>query len=95
MSDLVVLAFKNETDAFKMRDELVKLQKQEVITLQDAAVVVRHGDGKPKGKTGNQSCWCRGAGRRLLGYVNRSVVFRPLVRIGHWCRNWRYRRQVY
>ena len=32
MSDLVVLAFNNDTDAFKMRDELINLQKQEVIT---------------------------------------------------------------
>jgi uncharacterized membrane protein len=26
MSDLVVLAFNNDTDAFKMRDELIRLQ---------------------------------------------------------------------
>ena len=50
MSDLVVLAFNNETDAFKMRDELVELQKQEVISLSDAAVVVRDQDGKAKVK---------------------------------------------
>lgn len=48
MSDLIVLAFDNDTDAFKMRDELVELQKQEVITLSDAVVVVRDKDGKPK-----------------------------------------------
>jgi uncharacterized membrane protein len=46
MSDLIVLAFNNDTDAFKMRDELVELQKQEVISLSDAAVVVRDQDGK-------------------------------------------------
>jgi len=50
MSDLIVLAFDNDTDAFKMRDELIELQKQEVISLSDAAVVVRDQDGKAKVK---------------------------------------------
>ena len=48
MSDLVVLAFPNETDAFKMRDKLFELQKQHLIMLADAAVVIRKPDGKVK-----------------------------------------------
>ena len=50
MSELFVLAFKNADGAEKLRDELVTLQKQHLITLDDAAVVVRKEDGKVKVK---------------------------------------------
>jgi uncharacterized membrane protein len=48
MADLIVLGFDNEADAFRMRDKLMSLQKQELITLADAAVVIRDKKGKPK-----------------------------------------------
>ena len=41
MSTMVVLAFKDETSAEAMRDKLVGLQKLQLISLSDAAVVVR------------------------------------------------------
>jgi uncharacterized membrane protein len=41
MSDLVVLAFDTETSAGQMRDDLLKLEKEHLIGLQDAAVIVR------------------------------------------------------
>lgn len=50
MSDLIVLTFKTETGAEEMRDDLMRLQKEHLITLDDAAVVVRKQDGKPKVK---------------------------------------------
>ncbi len=50
MSDLIVLTFKNETGAAEMRDTLVSLQKQKIVALEDAAVVVRRQDGKVKVK---------------------------------------------
>jgi len=50
MSTLVVLAFKDETGAEQMRDKLQELQKQQLISLSDAAVVVRKQDGKVKVK---------------------------------------------
>jgi uncharacterized membrane protein len=50
MATLVVLAFKNETGAAELRDKLVGLQKQQLISLSDAAVVVRRQDGKVKVK---------------------------------------------
>lgn len=50
MSDLIVLAFKNETGALEMRDKLLDLQKQHLIELEDAAVVIRGQDGKAKVK---------------------------------------------
>ena len=50
MSELVVVAFDKETGAAEMRDALVELQKQKLVTLDDAAVVVRQRDGKVKVK---------------------------------------------
>jgi len=50
MSELIVFAFEDETSAFDMRDALARLQKQQLITLEDAAVVVRKQDGKVKVK---------------------------------------------
>ena len=50
MSDLVVLAFDTETGAEELRDTLVQLQKQKIVELEDAAVVVRREDGKVKVK---------------------------------------------
>ncbi len=50
MSDLIVLAFDNPDGAFELRDKLISLQKQHIVTLEDAAVVVRKDDGKVKVK---------------------------------------------
>jgi len=48
MTTLVVLAFKDETGAEQMREKLAGLQKLQLISLADAAVVVRRQDGKVK-----------------------------------------------
>ena len=48
MSELVVIAFDDETGAGEMRDALVALQKQRLVTLDDAAVVIRRANGKVK-----------------------------------------------
>jgi uncharacterized membrane protein len=50
MATLVVLAFKDETGAAQMRDKLAGLQRQQSLSLADAAVVVRRRDGKVKVK---------------------------------------------
>ena len=50
MSELVVVAFEDEASAVEMRDALVRLQKQGLIILDDAAVVIRKQDGKVKVK---------------------------------------------
>jgi uncharacterized membrane protein len=50
VSELVVVAFDSETGAAEMRDALIELQKQRLVTLDDAAVVVRRPDGKVKVK---------------------------------------------
>lgn len=50
MSDLVVVAFDNATGAEEVRDAMVQMQKDHIVTLEDAAVVVRKPDGKVKVK---------------------------------------------
>ncbi len=50
MSDLIVLAFDSENGAIQMRDKLLSLQKQHLISLADAAAVIRKSDGKVKVK---------------------------------------------
>jgi len=50
MSELVVVAFDNVTEADQLMDKLGKLQKERLITLDDAAVVVRKQDGNVKVK---------------------------------------------
>jgi uncharacterized membrane protein len=50
MSELIVLAFETETGAQEMLDHLQRLQTRKIITLADAATVVRGQDGKVKVK---------------------------------------------
>ena len=50
MSEMIVFGFKTETGAEEMRGALGSLQKQQLLTLDDAAVVVRKEDGKVKVK---------------------------------------------
>ena len=50
MSTLIVVAFDDETGAIEMRDALKQMQKQHLLKLEDAAVVVRKPDGKVKVK---------------------------------------------
>jgi uncharacterized membrane protein len=50
MSTLAVFTFRDETGADQMRDKLVGLQRWQLISLADAAVVVRRQDGKVKVK---------------------------------------------
>ena len=53
MSELIVFAFQNENGAARMGEEIKSLQKQQLITLSDAATVVRKEDGKVKVKQAN------------------------------------------
>ena len=46
MSNLIVIGFHNEADAFQMRAELAKLQSQYLIEMEDAVVVIRDAKGK-------------------------------------------------
>ena len=48
MSTLVVLKFPSEDGAHRMRDRLVSLQQQHMIAIQDAAIITKRANGKPK-----------------------------------------------
>lgn len=48
VSTMVVVAYEGEGTAQQARTKLIELQKQELITLSDAVVVVRGADGKAK-----------------------------------------------
>ena len=79
MSDLVILAFDTETGAGQMRDDLLKLEKEHLIGLEDAAVVVRNKEGKVKV---NQEVNMMGAGALggafwglLIGFIFFVPIF--------------------
>jgi uncharacterized membrane protein len=48
MSNLIVLGFDNEADAFEMRAALARLQSQYLIEMEDAVVVTQDSQGKVK-----------------------------------------------
>ena len=77
MSDLIVLAFDNDTDAFNLRDDLVQLQKEEVIRLSDAAVVVRDQDGKAKVKQATSLVGAGALGGAFWGMLIGLLFFAP------------------
>lgn len=48
MSDLIAIVFPNEAKAEEVRDKVIGLQKQYLISLDDAVVAVKNADGKIK-----------------------------------------------
>jgi uncharacterized membrane protein len=48
MSDLIVVEFDNEQDAFSLRAELAKMQKEYLIEMEDVVVVTKDAKGKAK-----------------------------------------------
>jgi uncharacterized membrane protein len=48
MSNLIVVGFDNEADAFEMRAALARMQTQYLIKMEDAVVVTRNAKGKPQ-----------------------------------------------
>lgn len=48
MSDLVIVAFRDEATAFDLRAELVKLQREYLIEMEDVVIVTREPDGDVK-----------------------------------------------
>jgi len=50
MSELIVFAFPNDKGASEMDEAINRLKKEQLITLDDAAIVVRNLDGKVKVK---------------------------------------------
>jgi len=77
MADLVVFAFKDETGAEQMRDELIQMQKMQIISLADAAVVVRRQDGKVKVKQAISLVGAGAMGGAFWGMLIGLLFFAP------------------
>jgi uncharacterized membrane protein len=77
MATLVVLTFKDQTGAEQMRDKLVGLQKQQLISLSDAAVVVRREDGKVKVKQAVSLVGAGALGGAFWGMLIGLLFFAP------------------
>jgi uncharacterized membrane protein len=77
MSTLAVVKFDNETGADAMREELGRLQKQELIKLDDAAVVIRRPDGKVKVKQATSLVGVGALGGAFWGMLIGLLFFMP------------------
>ena len=77
MSTLLVLAFKDETSAAEMRDKLIGLQKLQIISLSDAAIVVRKEDGKVKVKQAVSLVGAGALGGAFWGMLIGLLFFAP------------------
>ena len=77
MSNLIVFTFDNETEAERMRDALVGMQKQHLLTLEDAAVVVRKQDGKVKVKQANSLVGAGALGGAFWGLLIGLLFWAP------------------
>ncbi len=77
MSTLIVIAFDNPTGAADLRDKLVQLQKQHLIALDDAAVVVRKQDGKVKIKQATNLTGAGAVGGAFWGMLIGLLFWAP------------------
>jgi uncharacterized membrane protein len=77
MSILVVLTFRDETGAEQMRDKLAGLEKPHIISLADAAVVVRRQDGKVKVKQAVSLVGAGALGGAFWGMLIGLLFFAP------------------
>jgi uncharacterized membrane protein len=77
MANLIVFTFDNETEAERMRDTLVDMQKQQIITLQDAAVVIRRQDGKVKVKQAQSLVGAGALGGSFWGLLIGMLFWAP------------------
>lgn len=77
MSELIVFAFKTQTGAEEMRDALGKMQKEHLIELEDAAVVIRKEDGKTKVKQATSLVGAGALGGAFWGMLIGLLFFMP------------------
>ena len=77
MATMAVFALDTETGAQALADKLVSLQKQQLITVQDAAIVTRKADGKPKIKQLNNLVGEGAMGGAFWGMFFGLLFFMP------------------
>jgi uncharacterized membrane protein len=79
MSELMVLGFETEAEADSFGVKLAELQKDLIIQLQDAAMVVRDADGKPHVKHGNKLVGAGALGGAFWGMLFGLLFFVPFL----------------
>ncbi|WP_026731236.1 DUF1269 domain-containing protein [Fischerella sp. PCC 9605] len=79
MSDLIVVSFSDEFRADEVLLELAKLQREHLIDLEDAAIVVRNKEGKLKIKQTQELVASGAAGGGLWGLLFGLIFFNPLL----------------
>ena len=79
MSTLLVLKFDTVGGAAQMRDRMLALQKQQLITVEDAAIMWRDTDGKPKLAQLNDMTGAGALGGAFWGMLFGLLFFIPLL----------------
>lgn len=79
MSNLFVITFKTENEAEKMLTAMADWQKQKMIKIDDAAVVVRKKDGKIKIKHADNMVGKGVMGGAFIGGVVGMIFLNPVV----------------
>jgi uncharacterized membrane protein len=79
MTTLLVLEFDSEGGAAQMRDRLLSLQKQKLITIDDAAIMKKDANGKPKLEQLNNMAGVGALGGAFWGMLFGLLFFVPLL----------------
>lgn len=79
MKKLIVLAFDTEDGALAVRDKLFELQKQELIQMEDAAVVVRNEEGKTDVKQAQSLVGSGALGGAFWGMLIGLIFLAPVL----------------
>jgi uncharacterized membrane protein len=79
MSDLIVIGFKDEMKADEVMLDLRKLEREYLINLEDAAIVIRNQDGKVKIKQTQELVSSGAVGGGLWGLLFGFLFLNPLI----------------
>ena len=79
MSELMVLGFEDEAAADAFGEKLAEMQKEMIVQLEDAAMVVRDPDGKPHVKHGHGMVGAGALGGAFFGMLFGFLFFMPFL----------------
>lgn len=79
MSDLIVVAFKDETTGFEMRAALARMQKEYLIEMEDAVVVTKDANGKVKLHQATSLTAAGAVGGGFWGMLIGMIFLNPLL----------------
>ena len=82
MSELIVLGFEDEAAAEEFGVTLAQMQKDMIVQLQDASMVVRDPDGKPHVKHGNKLVGAGALGGAFWGMLLRLLAVPAAIGAG-------------